>query len=67
MIRISNKIEWFAVNKQKFARVIQKQFLQVITQHYFKLPAHIQLIQNTISKIPGMMNKVKKVFFRQHI
>jgi len=29
-------------------------------QHYLKLPTHIELIQNTIYNILGMMNKVEK-------
>ena len=46
-------------NSHRITKVNQTKFLGVIIQHNSKWQAHIQLIQNKISKTTGIMNKVK--------
>ena len=55
------------INNQNIGRVLQTKFLGVIIQHNLKWHAHIQLIQNKISKTVGILNKIKHVLSTSHL
>jgi len=55
------------VNKQLITRVYQTKFLSVIIQYNLKWHAHINLIQNKVFKIIGIMSKIKYVLSSPHL
>ena len=55
------------INNQKISRVNHTKFLGVIIQNNLKWHAHVQLIQNKISKTLGIMNKVKSILSSSHL
>jgi len=55
------------INNQNVIRVNQTKFLGVIIQHNLKWHAHIQLIQNKISKTIGILNKIKNILSTPHL
>jgi hypothetical protein len=55
------------INNQNITRVNETKFLGVIIQHNLKWHAHIQLIQNKISKTIGIMNKIKNILSTPHL
>ena len=55
------------INKQAIARVYETKFLGVIIQYNLKWHAHINLIQNKISKTVGIMSKIKSILATPHL
>ena len=55
------------VNKQLNTRVYETKFLGVIIQYNLKWHAHINLIQNKVFKIIGIMSKIKYVLSSPHL
>ena len=55
------------VNKQLNTRVYETKFLGVIIQYNLKWHAHINLIQNKVFKIIGIMSKIKYVLYTPHL